>query len=116
MCFFIPSTEKLNEQRRESTCREDRFPGEEPQQEQPVNKVAKADAVADEITASAEPIAETEQAAINNLQTENRYGSTSSYSPSSWKENMERLFLGIFNVIPCCVLRFFSGVPIGTQN
>ncbi len=49
---------------------EDRVPDEEPPQEQPVNEVAKADAAKDEEISSAAPVAETEQAAIINLQTE----------------------------------------------
>ena len=32
------------------------------------------------------------------------------------KKKMDTLFLGVSNVVPCCVLRIFGRVPIGAYD
>jgi hypothetical protein len=82
---------------------EDRVPDNEPPQEQPVNKVAKADAAKDEEISSIAPIAETEQAAIINLQTEKEmevhHHTHAAHGKKTWKDyfwEFLMLFLAVF--------------------
>ncbi|MEJ7675288.1 MAG: hypothetical protein WKF59_21930 [Chitinophagaceae bacterium] len=81
--LFIPSTKKLNEQKRQSASgRESGTVDGEPPQEHPETELAKADAAKEEEIQSTAPVAETEQPATINPQTikpRTEHGSTSSH-------------------------------------
>ncbi|MEJ7674832.1 MAG: hypothetical protein WKF59_19585 [Chitinophagaceae bacterium] len=87
---------------------------EEIPQEQPVKKEP-----ANEPAPAAGPIADNE----TQPETLNLKPSTSEEMevhhhthPRSSQENMERLFLGILNAVPCCVLWVSGRVPVGAQD